>query len=146
MNELQRLTLIDYITHLKEHHREKSKNMHLTIDWLDLKVPIVCHLQELLGITEFKYFKNILKILNGTDEAIFVANKMNIKAKVEIFVVRCWFMLKISLIIYLLSYVRFYNSTPILPTLFIYNTVLRCIHLFVKYYIEYFNPFTLTAM
>lgn len=141
MKGLESITFIDTVTHLNEHHREKSQHMHLTSDWLDFKVPIVCHLQELIGITEFRYFKNILNVLNGSDKAIFVANKMNIKSKVEILVVTCWVILKNALIIYLLSYLQFYNSTPVTPTIITYNTVLRVVHLFVKYFIVYIRPY-----
>ncbi len=104
------------------------------MDWLDLKVPIVSHLQELSGNIEFKYFKKILKMLNGSDKAIFLNNKMNFKAKVEIFIVSIWVMIKISFIIYLLSFIQFYNINPIDTNLFIYTILLRIVHLYIKYF------------
>jgi len=133
MKGLQTLTFIDTSTHLKEHHREKSENMHLTMDWLDLKVPIVSHLQELYGNMEFKNFRKILKMFNGTDKAIFVDNKMNFKAKVEVFIASIWFTMKLSFLIYLLSFIQFYNINPIDTNLFIYTTVLRIVHPFINF-------------
>jgi hypothetical protein len=133
MKGLQNLRLIDPGTHSKEHHKEKSENMHLTKDWLDLKFPILCQLQEMVGITEFKYFKKILKAVNGTDEAVFIENKMNIKANVEIFVVTIWNAIKSFLILYLLSFVQLNNRNPINKNLIIYTVVLRVIHFCIRY-------------
>jgi hypothetical protein len=128
MKGLQSLSLIDPVTHLKEHHREKAENMHLTADWLDFKLPIIHHIQDIIATTEFKYFKDILKVLNGTSEAVFVDNKMTNKANIEEFVVTMWFIIKVSFIIYLLSMLQFYNSNSININLFIYTSVLRFVY------------------
>ena len=59
MKILEYLKLIDHETHSQSHHKEKSSSMENTLDWLDLKVPFIWKIIDVIASIEWKTFINL---------------------------------------------------------------------------------------
>ena len=100
MSLLKLLGLIDSKSHSRLHHSERSYNMHLTKDWMDLKFPLFYKFADLYATSEWYLYKKILSILS----IIYTDNR--VKLIFGIFI-KIWFLIKSAMITYQLSFIKF---------------------------------------
>ena len=74
MSFLEKLKIIDIGTHSSIHHKEKSYNMDLTEDWLDLKFYPLDKFIDWVASGEWFVFKLILEKVVGHSKATFAPN------------------------------------------------------------------------
>lgn len=106
MNVLEKIGIIDIKSHATIHHKEKSSSMHLTEDWLDLKIIFVSNFVDICAKIEWYIFKKIINIINGSYKAEYIC-ETNLKYDIERIMIDLWALFKIILLTYCLSLCNF---------------------------------------
>ena len=70
MKSLSAVGIVDTLAHKLEHHKERIHNIHLSADWIDMKIPVSSWLADYVGIFLFWIQKKLyLELVNGTSHA-----------------------------------------------------------------------------
>lgn len=112
MSSLEKLKVLDVGTHSSIHHKEKSEQMDLTEDWLDLKIYPLNLFIDWVASTEWFVFKKLLQTFNETSEAKYTPNK---NYKIFENFVDLWTIIKVFGTTFIISWINL--DLPVIPNI-----------------------------